>query len=102
MRSHGRFSEPPEVGATDRVCWVYAGEGDLDVAVGRLLDGALARGERVLGVGEPVIASLHRESVRYGGSGALAARGALETLTFDEACAATGEFRRERQFGVPA
>ena len=69
MRAHGQFSELPEIGATDHVCWVYAGEGDLDVAVGRLLDGALSRGERVLGVGEAVIESLDRESVRYGGSG---------------------------------
>jgi anti-anti-sigma factor len=99
MRSHGRASELPEVGATDHVCWVYAGEEDLDVAVGRFLDGALARGERVLGIGEAVIESLDRVSVRYGGSEALAARGALETLTLDEVYAATGEFRRERQFG---
>jgi anti-anti-sigma factor len=83
MRAHGQFSELPEIGATDHVCWVYAGEGDLDVAVGRFLDGALSRGERVLGVGEAVIESLDRESVRYGGSGALAARGALEALTLD-------------------
>ena len=99
MRAHGQFSELPEIGATDHVCWVYAGEGDLDVAVGRFLDGALSRGERVLGVGEAVIESLDRESVRYGGSGALAARGALETLTLDEAYAAPEEFRHDRQFG---
>jgi anti-anti-sigma factor len=88
----------PEAGATDHVCWVYAGEGDLDVAVGRFLDGGLARGERVMGVGEAVIGSLHRESARHGGSDALVARGALETLTLDEAYAATGEFLPDRQF----
>jgi anti-anti-sigma factor len=98
MRAHGRVSELPEAGATDHVCWVYAGEGDLDVAVGRFLDGGLARGERVMGVGEAVIGSLHRESARHGGSDALLARGALETLTLDEAYAATGEFLPDRQF----
>jgi anti-anti-sigma factor len=88
----------PEAGATDHVCWVYTGEGDLDVAVGRFLDGGLARGERLLGVGEAVIESLHRECARHGGIDALVARGALETLTVAEAYAATGEFLPSRQF----
>jgi anti-anti-sigma factor len=97
VRAHGRVSEVPEAGATDHVCWVYAGERELDVAVGRFLDGGLARGERLLGVGEAVIESLHRESARHGGSDALVARGALETLTAAEAYAATGKFLPGRQ-----
>lgn len=88
----------PEAGATDHVCWVYTGAGDLDVAVGRFLDGGLARGERLLGVGEAIIESLHRECARHGGIDALVARGALETLTVTEAYATTGEFLSSRQF----
>lgn len=98
MRSHGRVWELPEPGATDHVCWVYAGEEDLDVAVGRFLDGGLARGERVLGVGKAVIESLHRECARHGGSDALVARGALETLTLDDADADPGEWLPTMQF----
>jgi anti-anti-sigma factor len=97
MRAHGRVAELPEAGATDHVCWIYAGDGDLDAAVRHVLDGALARGERLLGVGEGVIASLDRVSARHGGSAALAARGALETLPLDAAYDATGEFLPDRQ-----
>ena len=97
MRAHGRVVELPEAGATDHVCWVYAGDGDLDAAVRHALDGALARGERLLGVGEGVIASLERVSTGDGGSAALAARGILETLTLDAAYDATGEFLPDRQ-----
>jgi anti-anti-sigma factor len=97
MRSHGQVTEVPEATATDHVCWVYAGDGDLDTAVRHVLDGALARGERLLGVGDDVIASLDRVSTRHGGSAALATRGTLETLTLDDAYEATGEFLPDRQ-----
>jgi anti-anti-sigma factor len=97
MRAHGRVVEVPAGGATAHVCWVYGADRDLDAAVGRFLDGGLAGGERLLGVGEAVIESLGRESGRYGGPHALAARGVLETLTLAEAYDATREFLPDRQ-----
>jgi anti-anti-sigma factor len=97
MRAHGRVSGLPEAGATDHVCWVYADDGDLDAAVRHVLDGALARNERLLGVGEGVIVSLDRVSTHHGGSAALATRGMLETLPLVAAYDATGELRPDRQ-----
>lgn len=81
----------------DHICWVYDDEAEFDAAVRQFLAGGLARGERLLCVGERVI-----DSVRAGGSPvdgieALIADGRLEMLTVAEAYAAAGRFAPERQ-----
>ena len=97
MRVHGRVGEVPEAGAGDHVCWVYDEDSDLDAAVGRFLTGGLARGERLLVVGEGMIETLSAATLPFGGTDALVARGALRTLTLAEAYDATGRFVPEQQ-----
>jgi anti-anti-sigma factor len=97
VRAHGRVGEVPEAGPSDHVCWVYDDVRDLDAAVGRFLTGGLARGERLLVVGEELTGSLGAASLPFGCTGALAARGALQTLTLAEAYDPTGRFVPEQQ-----
>ena len=86
----------PGPDAADHVCWVYDDDEAFDAAVRQFLAGGVARGERLLCVGERVI-----DSVRAGGDGddveSLLADGRLELLTVAEAYAATGRFAPERQ-----
>jgi hypothetical protein len=90
-------SAVPAPEPADHICWVYDDDADFDAAVGQFLAGGLARGERLLCVGERVI-----DSVRAGGSPvdgveSLLADGRLQMLTVAEAYAATGRFAPERQ-----
>ena len=97
MRTHGRVAEVPEPGPADHVCWVYDDPRDLDAAAARFLQGGLARGERLLVVGEGMIETLHRDTLPFGGTDALLASGALEILDLSSAYAGSAEFTPERQ-----
>jgi hypothetical protein len=108
VRAHGELSEIPGAGATDHICWAY-GQDDpsFDRAVRRFLAGGLARGERMLCIGERVL-----ESVGLDGDGpdghasddggladpaALVASGALRTMTTAQAYEARGVFAAGHQ-----
>jgi anti-anti-sigma regulatory factor len=91
-------TEVPGAGTTDHLCWVYDDDGDFDAAVRAFLAGGLARGERLLCVGERVIDSLAGGATApLGDTHALQAQGVLRTLTLAEAYAATGSFTPEAQ-----
>jgi hypothetical protein len=97
VRAHGRLSEAPDAGAADHFCWVYDDDRDLGTAVGRFLSGGLARGERLLVVGDGIIETLHRDTLPFGGADALFASGALATLSVAEAYDGSGQFTPEQQ-----
>jgi MEDS: MEthanogen/methylotroph, DcmR Sensory domain/STAS domain len=83
----------PAASTSDHICWVYdEDDASFDRAVRRFLAGGLARGERVLVIGERVIAGTRTPGDGFGDAGALAAAGALRTLTTAEAYEAAGEF----------
>jgi anti-anti-sigma factor len=97
VRAHGLLSELPGAEATDHICWVYDDDDAFDAAVREFLAGGLARGERLLCVGERVIDSLTGDTAPLEGVEALIAGGRLMTLTLAEAYDATGTFVPERQ-----
>ena len=97
MRAHGRVEAVPDAGPADHVCWVYDDALDLDAAAGRFLAGGLARGERVLVVGDGMTEALHRNSLPCGGTDELLASGALQVLDLTEACTGAAPFTAEQQ-----
>lgn len=97
MRAHGLVVAVPRPGPSDHVCWVYADDADLRGAVGPFVAGGLARGDRLLVVGDRMIDALHAPTLPFGGTDALIERGALETLTLTEAYDVTSRFVPEQQ-----
>ena len=96
MRGHGRVDELPGAAAGDHACWIYDDDDpDFDAAVREVLAGGMARGERVLGVGERVLEGLRTAR----GLDELIDRGDVETLTLAEVYEAAGPFRPEEQLG---
>jgi anti-anti-sigma regulatory factor len=85
--------EVPAASTSDHICWVYdEDDASFDRAVRRFLAGGLARDERVLVIGERVIASIGTAGDGFGDAGELMAAGSLRTLTTAEAYEAAGEF----------
>lgn len=97
VRPHGRVVDVPDPGPTDHVCWVYDDAADLDTAAARFLEGGLARGERVLVVGDGMIEALNRNTLPFGGTDALVATGALEVLDLGSAYIGAAQFTPEQQ-----
>ena len=98
VRSHGVVTEVPAAGGTDHLCWIYDDDASFDAAVERFLSGGLARGERLLCVGDDVVERMRGDRPPLPDVAALVARGALEMLTVAEAYEAAGAFTPERQF----
>jgi anti-anti-sigma regulatory factor len=98
VRSQGLVAEVPDAGGTDHLCWVYDDDASLDEAVGRFLSGGVARGERLLCVGDGVVDRMRSDDPPLPDAAALLERGALELLTVAEAYDAAGRFSAERQF----
>lgn len=90
MRAHGSVTEPPAAHSADHLCWVHDDDESFGTAVRAFLAGGLARGERLLCVGDRAIAALDGPEGSLGDVGALLAGGALETLTVREVYAAAG------------
>ncbi|MGY1805338.1 MEDS domain-containing protein [Blastococcus sp. SYSU D00922] len=87
------MTEVPRAGASDHICWVYDEDDQaFDRAVRRFLAGGLERRERVLVIGNRVIDSIGTPADGFGDAAALAADGALRTLTTAEAYEAAGKF----------
>jgi anti-anti-sigma factor len=97
VRAHGLVEDVPEAAAADHLCWVYADDAAFDDATREFLAGGLARGERVLCVGQRVIDSLGTLFRPTDDVADLIARGTVETLTLAEAYEAAGPFLPEQQ-----
>jgi ABC-type transporter Mla MlaB component len=97
VRAHGPLNDVPESGASDHLCWVYEDDETFDRAVGLFLAGGLARGERVLCIGERVIDGLRGFRLPTQDVAGLIAAGTLETQTLAEAYEAAGPFLPETQ-----
>ena len=102
MRAHGSLDTVPGADTTDHVCWVCAEDDDAGFgeAVRTFLAGGLARGERLLCVGERVVDSVRADMAPFTGVDALAEAGTLELMAVADAYDATGEFAAERQLVV--
>jgi ABC-type transporter Mla MlaB component len=97
VRAQGLVTSVPGPHAADHLCWVYDDDATFDAAVRQFLAGGLARGERLLCVGERVIDSVWADGAPVDGVESLLADGRLELLTVAQAYAATGRFAPERQ-----
>jgi anti-anti-sigma regulatory factor len=100
VRVTGSLDTLPGAERGDHVCWVHGGDDDaaFDDAVRTFLSGGLARGERLLCVGERVIDSVRAEAAPLQDVEPLVSAGTLQLMTFADAYAATGDFSAERQF----
>ncbi|WP_104525866.1 MEDS domain-containing protein [Blastococcus atacamensis] len=83
--------------ARDHVCWIYRDDAELHEAGIAFLAGGLARGERLVVVGERAIEGLRGEVPALGDVDALVLAGTLRTLTLTEAYVAAGGFSAEGQ-----
>jgi anti-anti-sigma factor len=97
VRAHGLVDEVPGAGPADHLCLVYEDDAAFDEAAREFLVGGLARGERLLCVGQRVIDSLQALTPPTLDAAALIAGGAVETLTLAEAYEAAGPFLPEQQ-----
>jgi len=97
VRAHGAIDELPGPGTADHVCWIYEDDDEFDAAVQEFFAGGMARGERVLCVGERVVEGLRTATGAVPDLEELIARGAVETLTLAQVYEATGPFRPEEQ-----
>lgn len=97
VRAHGLVDEVPGAGPGDHLCWVYEDDAAFDEAAREFLVGGLARGDRLLCVGQRVIDSLQALTPPTLDAAALIAGGAVETLTLAEAYEAAGPFLPEQQ-----
>lgn len=94
VRAQGLVRAVPAAEAADHLCWVYDDDAAFDAAARHFLAQGLARGERLLCVGERVIESLQSTAE---GVQSLIDDGRLELLTVAQAYAATGPFSPDRQ-----
>ena len=97
MRAHGAVTELPEARSADHLCWVHADDESFDAAARGFLAGGLARGERLMVVGERATAALRGGPDDLGDVEALVAGGSLEVLSLEAVHAAAGPFRADRQ-----
>jgi anti-anti-sigma factor len=97
VRAHGLVHDVPGAGPADHLCWVYEDDAAFDEAAREFLAGGLARGERLLCVGQRVIDSLQALTPPALDAAALIAGGDVETLTLAEAYQAAGPFLPEQQ-----
>jgi anti-anti-sigma regulatory factor len=97
VRAHGLVTAVPGAETGDHLCWVYDDDAAFDAAARQFLAQGLARGERLLCVGERVIDGVQGGPSPVPGVEHLVAEGRLELLTVAQAYAATGRFAPERQ-----
>jgi anti-anti-sigma regulatory factor len=101
VRAHGVVQEVPAAGPADHVCWVYEDDGTFDAAAREFIAAGLARGDRLLCVGDRVIESLRSLSPDHDVA-ALTACGAVETLTLADVYGAPELLRSEDQLAYYA
>jgi hypothetical protein len=98
VRTSGATAELVVTGPADHICWVHDDAASLAAAAARFLADGLARGERLLYVGEDDgIALLRRDPGPLGPLDDLVADGRLTLLTLGEAYTGDGAFVPEQQ-----
>ncbi|MCV2490939.1 MEDS domain-containing protein [Geodermatophilus sp. YIM 151500] len=97
MRAQGLLSEPGAVQPADHVCWTYEDVDSFAPVARQFLAGGLARGERLLCVGDDVVDRIRRGVEPLADVDALLDRGALELLPLGDAYDSTAGFAPEQQ-----
>ncbi len=97
MRGQGLLSEPVGAQQADHVCWAYEDVESFAPVARRFLAGGLARGERLLCVGDDVIDSIRQGVEPLVDVDALLERGALELLPLGKAYDSSSRFVPEQQ-----
>ena len=97
VRASGVLDRPPGVERGDHVCWAYDDDAAFEHAAVRFLSEGLARGDRLLWVGDGAEDRLRRSSGPLADVGGLTGRGALQVLSVADGYAAAGPFAPERQ-----
>ncbi|MGY1591498.1 MEDS domain-containing protein [Geodermatophilus sp. SYSU D00708] len=98
MRASGPMTDPVVTGPADHVCWVHDDADSLAGAAARFLADGLARGERLLYVGDhDGIALLRHDPGPLGPLGDLLADGRLTLLALTDAYTPDGGFVPEQQ-----
>ena len=97
MRPSGLLDRPAGVERGDHVCWAYDDDAAFEDAALRFLAEGLARGDRLLWVGDGAEERLRRSSGPLADVDGLTARGTLRVVSVAEGYAATGPFAPERQ-----
>ena len=98
MRAQGLLDEPPAALDADHVCWADDGERPLSAVAERFLIGGLARGERLLCVGDDVVHGLRAKPGPLAAVDDLIARGVLEVLPTAAAYTGGSGFSADEQF----
>lgn len=97
MRPSGILDVPAGVERGDHVCWAYDDDAAFEDAALRFLAEGLARGERLLWVGDGAEDRLRRSGGPLSDVGGLTERGTLQVLSVSGGYAAAGPFAPERQ-----
>jgi anti-anti-sigma regulatory factor len=98
VRASGLLTDPAGAVHADHVCWVYEDDEDFADVARRYLEEGLARGERLLYVGEPHTADLTTEGGPLADVEGMIARGALRLLDLRDGYEGSGDFTRAEQF----
>jgi anti-anti-sigma factor len=97
VRAQGVVDRPAPARAADHLCWVYDDPASFADVAGQFLADGLARGERLLFVGDSEgIDALRQPADALPGFDALVARGVLHVVRVEDAYQ-TGEFDADRQ-----
>jgi len=97
VRAAGLLTDPDGAAQADHVCWVYEDDEDFADVARRYLEEGLARGERLLYVGEPHPADLATETGPLADVDGLMARGALQVLDLGAGYQSSGAFTPAEQ-----
>jgi ABC-type transporter Mla MlaB component len=97
VRAAGLLTDPAGAAQADHVCWVYEDDEDFVDVARRYLEAGLARGERLLYVGEPHPAALRTDDGPLADVDGLIARGALRVLDLRSGYQGTGTFTPDEQ-----
>jgi anti-anti-sigma factor len=92
VRTAGLLTDPAGAVQADHVCWVYEDEEEFVDVARRYLEEGLARGERLLYVGEPHPAELATDDGPLADVDGLIARGALQVLDLRAGYQSRGSF----------
>jgi anti-anti-sigma factor len=81
----------------DHVCWAYTDDASFEEAAVRFLTAGLARGDRLMWVGDGAEQRLRRSGGPLAAVDELTARGALEVISVGDGYTATGGFSPDQQ-----
>jgi ABC-type transporter Mla MlaB component len=97
VRVSGLLRDPAGVEGADHVCWAYEDDASFADAAARFLGAGLARGERLLWVGDGAEERLRGAAGPLAEIEQLTARGTLGIRSLAEGYAATGSFSPDQQ-----